>query len=492
MTGLDRFLTEPARPDRIRRWSGAPWLVVAAVCVGAFMGQLDASIVTLALPAMRGDFGQSLASVQWVSLVYLLVLVGSVSAVGRIADVAGRKLLYVYGFALFTLASLGCALSGSLAMLLAMRVAQALGAALLQANSVALIRTTMGADKLNRAIGIQGAAQALGLALGPAVGGVLIAAGGWRWVFYVNLPAGVIGIALGLLLLPRTRVRAARTPFDVVGLALLVPATASLLLSLSVLGRSGPTPAVALLVLTAAILLLAFARWERRCVSPLVDTSLFERGGEFTAGIVSGLLAYLVLFGVLLVSPVYLEARSTSTATAGLLIAVLPLALGIVAPIAGIAADRFGAALVTTVGLAIATAGLVVGAVVAPGRIVLIVVLAVAGLGLGVFTPANNATVARAGRDEQAGMVSGLLNMTRGVGTSLGVALAAASFSLATAGGEGALTAHAAVTGWHATMLMLAIAAGAGALVCARQLTRASTTPSDHGHEPDRRRLRGH
>ena len=169
MTGLGRLLTEPARPDRIRRWSGAPWLVVAAVCVGAFMGQLDASIVTLALPAMRDDFGSSLASVQWVSLVYLLVLVGSVSAVGRIADVAGRKLLYVYGFALFTLASLGCALSGSLVMLLAMRIAQALGAALLQANSVALIRTTMGGGRLNRAIGIQGAAQALGLALGPCL-----------------------------------------------------------------------------------------------------------------------------------------------------------------------------------------------------------------------------------------------------------------------------------------------------------------------------------
>jgi len=251
-----------------------------------------------------------------------------------------------------------------------------------------------------------------------------------------------------------------------------VPATASLLLSLSVLGRSGPTPGVALLVLAAAILLLAFARWERRCASPLVDMSLFERRGEFAVGIVSGLLAYLVLFGVLLVSPVYLEARSTSAATAGLLITVLPLALGIVAPLAGLAADRFGAALVTTVGLGIATAGLVVGAVVAPSRVVLIVVLAVAGLGLGVFTPANNATVARAGRDEQAGMVSGLLNMTRGVGTSLGVALASATFSLATAGGGRDVGAHAAVTGWHATMLMLAIAAGAGVLVCARQLHR--------------------
>jgi EmrB/QacA subfamily drug resistance transporter len=470
MMRLGRLLTEPARPARIRRWSGAPWLVVAAVCVGAFMGQLDASIVTLALPAMRDDLGSSLASVQWVSLIYLLVLVGSVSAVGRVADVAGRKLLYVYGFALFTLASLGCGLSGNLAMLLVMRVAQALGASLLQANSVALIRTTMADGGLSRAIGIQGAAQALGLALGPAVGGLLIAAGGWRWVFFVNLPAGVIGIVLGLLLLPRTRMRAARTHFDVIGLILLVPATASLLLSLSILGRSGPAPTVAFLALAAVVLAVAFWTWERRCASPLVDTALFGRGGSFTPGIVSGLLAYLVLFGVLLVVPLYLEALSTSAGTAGLLVTVLPLTLGAVAPVGGIAAARFGAAPLTTLGMGIVTTALVIGAVIAPTRAVLVIVAAMAGLGLGVFTPANNATVARAGRDDQAGMVSGLLNMTRGVGTSLGIAVAGATFSLASA--APAVGTRAAVAGWHVTMLLLAIAAGAGVLVCSGQLSR--------------------
>jgi EmrB/QacA subfamily drug resistance transporter len=469
MSGFGRLLREPARPDRIRRWSGAPWLVVGAVCVGAFMGQLDASIVTLALPAMRDDFDTSLASVQWVALIYLLVLVGSVSAVGRIADAVGRKLLYVYGFGLFTLASLGCALSGSLAMLLVMRVIQALGAALLQANSVALIRTTIGGGRLNRAIGIQGAAQALGLALGPAVGGVLIGAGGWRWVFYVNLPVGLIGVALGLLLLPRTRVRAARTRFDLVGLALVVPATACLLVALSVLGRSGRPVLVASLVVLALAGFVLFIRWERRCPAPLIDLTLFAHGGPLPAGILSGLLAYLVLFGVLLVSPLYLAAGPMSAATAGLLITVLPLALGVVAPLAGTAADRFGGPLVATVGLAIVTAGLIAGAVVTPSPRVLVIVLAIVGLGLGLFTPPNNAAIARAGRDDQAGMVSGLLNMTRGIGTSLGVALAGATFALASARGGPDVGAGDAAAGWHATTAMLAIAGGVGAAVCARQ-----------------------
>lgn len=480
MTGFERLFTESARPDRIRRWPGAPWLVVAAVCVGAFMGQLDASIVTLALPAMREDFGSSLASVQWVSLIYLLVLVGSVSAVGRLADVVGRKLLYVYGFAVFTLASVGCALASSLAVLLMMRVAQALGAALLQANSVALIRTSMDEHQLNRAIGIQGAAQAMGLALGPAVGGLLIAAGGWRWVFYVNVPAGVIGIVLGLLLLPRTRTRAARTPFDVGGLVLLVAATTSLLLALSTLGRSGPTVAVASLLALAAILLSGFAWRERQCASPLVDLFLFKQGAGFASGITSGIVAYLVLFGVLLVSPLFLEEASTSPTTAGLLITVLPLPLGVVAPIAGIAADRFGAATMTTLGMTTVTIGLLIGTVVAPNRGVLVLVLAVAGIGLGMFTPANNATVARAGRVEQAGMVSGLLNMTRGVGTSLGVALAGATFSLTAGHGDGRSgNAQTAAAGWHTTMLVLTIVAATGVLVCARQLRHRTDPTAD-------------
>ena len=131
------LLTEPARPDPIRTLPRASWLVVATVCVGAFMGQLDASIVTVALPRLRTDLHSSLGAVEWVSLAYLLVLVGTVIAVGRIADVFGRKLLYTYGFLLFGVASLGCGLSSGLAALLSFRVLQAIGAALLQANSVA-------------------------------------------------------------------------------------------------------------------------------------------------------------------------------------------------------------------------------------------------------------------------------------------------------------------------------------------------------------------
>ncbi len=470
-TGLQRLLVERARPDRIRQWPRAPWLAVATVCVGAFMGQLDASIVTLAIPSLRDDLHASLGAVEWVSLSYLLVLVGTVAAFGRLADVVGRKLLYTYGFVVFTLASLGCGLAPSLGVLLAMRVLQALGAAMLQANSVALIRTTVRPEQLVRAIGLQGTAQALGLALGPAVGGAIIGLGGWRWVFYVNLPAGVVGVVLGVLLLPRTRVRAPRARFDWAGLGTLVPASAALLFALSVLGRDGASTAVVVGgAVVAAALFAGFLAVERRSKAALIDLALFD-DRSFTTAIASGMLAYLVLFGMLFVSPLYLEAAFGVTAgAAGLTITVLPLCLGLVAPVAGALGHRIGRATLAMAAMALVGVASGIAAVTAGNRAALVGVLALAGLGLGLFIPANNATVAAGGHAHQAGMVSGVLNMTRGIGTSLGVAVAAATYTLS------AGTSPSGIHGFRVTMVVLAIcalcAAGAAAAPRFRRVVR--------------------
>jgi EmrB/QacA subfamily drug resistance transporter len=430
------------------------------------MGQLDASIVTLAVPSIRNDLNGSLAQVEWVALIYLLVLVGSISAIGRLADMLGRKLLYIYGFALFTIASLGCGFAPDIGWLLSARAVQAVGAAMLQANSVALIRTSMPPGKLGRAIGLQGAAQAVGLAIGPSVGGLLIGLGGWRWVFFVNIPAGIIGILLGCFLLPRTHVRAARTRLDWIGLIVLMPAAAALLLSLSEASRVGiGNPAVSVLLAAFAVLFALFVLRERRTPNPLVDLSLF-RAGRFSRGIATGLLCYLVLFGVLFVTPLYLEAaRGLPSAQAGLLLTVLPAALAAAAPAAGIVADRHGARLPTSTGMGLAAAALTVMALFPDSIWVLAVCLGGIGLGLGLFTPANNATLAAAGHDRQAGMVSGVLNMTRGIGTSLGVALAAIAYTLATGAGSGPSSPAASETGFRTAIALLAAFAVAAAAI---------------------------
>ena len=457
--GWRRLTVEPQRPERISRLPGAPWFVVATVCIGAFMGQLDASIVTVAVPSIQHDLHAPLASVEWVALVYLLVLVGTVSAVGRISDLVGRKLVYIYGFGVFTLASLGCALAPKMGWLIGARVVQALGAAMLQANSVALIRTSMPPGKLGKAIGLQGAAQAIGLALGPSIGGLLIGLGGWRWVFYVNLPAGALGLLLGWFLLPRTLAFAPKSRFDWQGVLLLMPAVAAMLLAFSQAGSIGlVNPFVLGMLVVAVILGVVFVANENRSRSPLVDLLLF-RAREFSLGTGTALLSYLVLFGILFVTPLFLEsAYHLAPAKAGLLLTILPVSLALVAPVAGIMADRWGTRSLTTAGMALTALGLLL-LVFVPSTIRLIAVaLALTGGGLGLFIPSNNSTIAGAGHEHQAGMVSGVLNMTRGIGTSLGVAIAGGAYALAGGATEtGALALSGAGRGLHAAAALLAI-----------------------------------
>jgi EmrB/QacA subfamily drug resistance transporter len=472
--GWQRLVVEPRRPAAIRNWPNAPWLVVVTVSIGAFLGQLDASIVTLALPTLQQQFHASLASVEWVALSYLLVLIASVTAVGRLADMIGRKLLYTYGFAIFTLASVGCGLSPTLGVLIGFRVVQALGAAMLQANSVALIATAIPKASLGRAIGIQGAAQAIGLAMGPTVGGLLIGVAGWRSIFFLNGPVGAVGLALAWLLLPRSRDLAPRVRFDWLGLGFFGPAVVAFLLALNVAGNSG-FAAPLLLLVAAAILLVLFIRRERHTGAPLIDLRLF-RNLDFTAGVASGLLSYLVLFAVLFVVPFFLEhARLLSTTRAGLELGVMPIAFAVVAPFAGRARDRIGARIPTVTGMLL-VAGVLVGLALADrSSVAVVVLLGGIGVGLGLFTPANNAAIMAAAPREHSGMAGGILNLTRGLGTAIGVAVTGLVLGLRNAERLHA-SPHVVTVGFQTCTVVLAVAAAVAAALAS---LRASPSGRD-------------
>ncbi|MGH2842222.1 MAG: DHA2 family efflux MFS transporter permease subunit [Solirubrobacteraceae bacterium] len=434
-TGWRRLLIEPARPASIRVRPNAHWFTVGAVCVGACMGQLDASIVTVALPALERNFHASLGAVTWVGLTYMLVLVAFVTAVGRFADMLGRKLLYTYGFLVFIVGSALCGLAPDLVALNAFRVLQAAGAAMLQANSVAIIYLVMPREQLGRGIGIQGAAQALGLALGPTIGGLLIALGGWRLIFFVNVPVGVLGTVLAWFLVPRSRHLQARVAFDWAGLAIFVPTVICLLAAISFGDDAGWVSAPILSLFVVAIALgCAFVWWERRVSAPMLDLSLFRRI-PFSAGISSGLLSYLALFGVLFVVPFYLDrALRVGVGRAGLELTVMPVALGVVAPLAGRWADRVGARPLTVAGMGIAALAFGALAVWHRDVWVFLVELAALGAGIGMFTPPNNAAIMSAAPPEESGVAAGVLNMTRGMGTAMGLAFTSLVFGLAVDG----------------------------------------------------------
>ncbi|HVU76622.1 MAG TPA: DHA2 family efflux MFS transporter permease subunit [Gaiellaceae bacterium] len=431
MSAWRRLLVEPARPAAVAKRADAHWLVVAAVCVGAFMGQLDASIVTLALPTIERDFHSSLGSVQWVGLIYLLVLVSTVATIGQIADSVGRKLLYVYGFVVFLLGSLACGLAPSLLALDAFRAVQALGAAMMQANSVAIIALALPRERLGRGIGVQGAAQALGLSMGPAVGGALIALGGWRLIFFVNVPIGIVGSAAAWLLIPRSTHLNERRRFDWPGLALFMPALSTLLLAVSFGNEQGwLSPSILALFAAAATLGAAFVRRERQVRTPLIDLTLFSRPA-FAGGVASGLLSYLVLFGTLFAVPFFLEnEHGLSPGVTGGLLTILPISLAVAAPLAGNLADKVGARPLTSGGMCLAAATLLVVAACRGNETVLLVSLVPLGIGLGAFTPPNNAAIMAAAPRSQAGAAGGILNLTRGLGTALGLALTGLVFGL--------------------------------------------------------------
>jgi EmrB/QacA subfamily drug resistance transporter len=405
------------------------------VCVGAFLGQLDASIAGLVLPTLEETFSAPVASVTWVAIAYLVTLAAFVVPFGRLADLAGRKLLYTAGFGVFIVGSALCGFAPNLEWLIAFRVLQAIGAAMLQANSVAIITAAVVRRRLGRAIGIQGAAQAIGLSVGPSVGGLLIDAFGWRWVFFIAVPFGLLGTLLAWIVLPTSKptmderaAHDAQERFDWLGAILLGPSVALVLLALTFANDWGWTSPVFFAVsMCAAASLGLFLAAERRAASALVDMRLFC-SRTFSVGIVAGLLSYSVLFGSLFLVPFYLErVLGRTPAEAGVLLTPVPLALAVMAPLAGLLTDRFGSRLPTVSGMLLAAVSLV-GLAMVSGETLwpMLLLLGGLGIGLGLFTPPNNSAIMGSAPPNRLGVAGGILNMTRSLGTSFGVAVTGA------------------------------------------------------------------
>ena len=479
MFGYRSILHEAPRPAAIRDSPKAPWLAVGVVCFGAFMGQLDASIVTITFPAMQHDFGVQVAAVQWVSLIYLLGLVAMLAPAGRLGDAHGRKLVYTYGFGVFTLASLACGLAPSLPVLIGLRLVQAAGAAMLQANSVALVTTSAPAARMRFALGVQAGAQAIGLALGPTLGGLLTATVGWRAVYWVNVPVGIGAIVAGRYLLPRTRQFTRQERFDLRGTLLLVTWTSGLLLVVSAAsGLNLPGWLIATLAASTATTAATFVIHETRTRHPLIPVGML-RSPQLALALGGALCGYLTLFGPLVLIPQVLV--TGDAARTGLLLSALPLGFGV----AALAADAvlpksWGNRQRGFAGAALTCAAMGAAAIVPTTTATVVPLLAVAGLGLGAFVPANNTVVMRAA-GSTASLLGGLVSMARGIGTTLGISLMALTVHLGAAHGyaEGA---H--ISARPAFVLLAAVAALAVAIALAGRV-RARASNSDSTTETD-------
>ena len=422
---LGALTREAPRPRWVREHRWAPWAAVGAVCLGAFMGQLDASIVTLTYPRLQSEFATGLGSVAWVSLSYLVVLAVLLIPVGRWADRRGRKLMYLYGFALFSVASAACALAPTLGWLVVGRGFQAVGAAFLQANSVALVVHSVPRSRVRTALGIQGAAQAVGLALGPTLGGVLVDAYGWRSVFWVNVPIGLVAILAGHVLLPRSRDLNHQKGGDLTGVVLFATAVVAGLLALSGLsGMPQPTAVVTGLCVVAVAAGAAFWRAERRAATPLVDVHLL-RGGGLGASLTGALLAYLLLFAPLVLYPSVFATWGMTAAAGGLVLSCLPAGFALGAVGANALHLRASNRQRIRVGSLGVFASVVSSILLWHSPDLVAALLLLMGAFLGLVIPANNAEVMTAVPASASASGGGMVNVARALGTSLGVAVTA-------------------------------------------------------------------
>jgi EmrB/QacA subfamily drug resistance transporter len=426
--------SEPPPAEFVARLRCYPWLVVGVTCIGAFIGQLDASIVQLALPTLGRIFDTSLESISWVSLGYLLAFASFLPIFGQLCEIFGRKLLYLTGFLLFAGASALCGLAPDLTSLVAFRVLQGIGGAMLGANSMSVLIKAIDQSRRVRALGVFSAAQAIGVSAGPAVGGLLIGTLGWPSVFWVAVPFALAAVIIGWLVLPRTDPQDQDQVFDWRGALLLAPALTLVVLVLNQVSALGPTSLVLIACTgTAIVLLIVFVRQEHASASPLVDLRMLGRPA-FLGGIVACALGYALLYGMFfLTSFALVSGYHDSPTLAGLKLAVIPVAIGIVAPFSGDLSKRLGPRLLSVAAMAVCVTALLVLSAIStePSNILWIdfVGLAGFGAGLGLFIAPNNYATINAAPSNRSGEAGAMLNLMRVLGTSLGIASASSMLS---------------------------------------------------------------
>ncbi len=424
---------------------------LAALCLTMLMPSLDSSIAHASLPALSHALGASFAQVQWVVLAYLLTITALIVGAGRLGDLLGRGRLLVAGIAFFTIASLLCGLAPTLATLAAARVLQGLGAAAMLALAVALVGETMPRERTGAAMGLLGTMSAIGTTLGPSLGGLLTAGLGWRAIFLVNVPIGLVTWWLARRHLPMARPAAAFAGprFDVSGTVLLAGTLAACAVAATV-GRDH-----ALAWMAAALAGgVAFVAVEACTAAPLLRLAMF-RDAALCTGLASTWLVAAVIASTLVVGPFYLaRGLALPAGIVGVVLSCGPMVSALVGAPAGRVVDRIGPSRMSITGLAAMAAGALLLALLPSGLGVAgwLAGIVVMTAGYASFQAANNTALMHGAAAAQRGLVSGLLSLARHLGLVTGVAALGAVFAAASATADIASADAAAVArGMHRT-----------------------------------------
>jgi EmrB/QacA subfamily drug resistance transporter len=407
------------------------WHILLALLAGVIMGPLDASIVYIALPSIARHFSVDPQTVGWVSMSYLLVMGSFLLAFGRLGDMFGFRRLYLTGLLLFVAASALCGLAPSLAWLVILRALQALGAGLTMSMAPAITTAAFPPEERGKALGITGMAVAIGLALGPSIGGMLVEIHDWRLIFYVNVPIGIIAYFWCFQVLPDKRSET-RKKFDWQGALLGFAALFTMLFVASRGQALNWSWTVLLTGLLAIILLAGFITVEKRIDEPMLDLDLFKNR-VFSAGCSTSLLNFMTQYIIVFLTPFLLqELMGYSAGQAGAIMTAFPLTVLVAAPVSGALSDRIGqrglafaGSLLCTMA-AIALSGL--NRYAAPMDVIWR--LSLFGMGTGMFQSPVTSAVMGSVPQIRLGIAAGVLSTSRNIGMVLGIAAGGAVMAI--------------------------------------------------------------
>ena len=382
-----------AHPDR--------WKILPVILLAPLMGSLDGSIVNVALPTIATRLGVGLDGIQWVVSSYLIVISALVLIFGKIADKLGKVLIFKYGFLVFGIGSLLCALSWSLPILIVARSVQAIGAAMFMSANQGIIATVFPPEERGRALGLLGTTVAVGTMVGPPLGGIMVDLFNWQSLFLINIPISLFAFIAGMKLLPRDDKAGSLAKFDLVGSGLFIGFILGLFyFLLSGIKRGWGAPIEIACLATASV-----------------------------CGFVCVLLVFVITFCVTIVQPFFLQnALGLSPSAAGLLLLAAPLASGLIAPFSGHLSDKIGAKALTVTGLAVILAALVLMSFLDLGSSLahVAVCLALFGLGSGIFGSPNTKLIMGHAPRDKLGIAGSINALARNMGMVMGIAFAVA------------------------------------------------------------------
>ncbi|GCE25315.1 MFS transporter [Dictyobacter alpinus] len=410
------------------------WAILCLAASSGFLTTLDGSIVNIGLPAISQTFHVGVSgAIEWIIIGYLVIIAAVLLTFGRLADMVGRKPIFLTGLVIFIAGSALSGMAPSLLLLIVARIFQGLGGALIFSVNIAMITSTFPGNERGLALGLNAVIVSLGVSAGPTIGGLITQYLTWRWIFYVNVPLGLVVLLAAYFIYKEKRPASGqRGRFDPIGATLLAIGLATLTLGLSFGQEWGWLSLATLSSIGIGVVTLAITVFvESRMPYPILDLHLITNR-TFAFANISFMLCMMALFAPGFLMPFYFEQlRGFSTEQTGLLLTPLPLTMALLAPISGSLADRFGSRWLSPVGLAIACLGLVLLAQINTHSALWDIIwrLVVIGIGQGIFQSPNTRTIMGAAPRSAQGEASGLLATGRVIGQALSVALIGTIFA---------------------------------------------------------------